>query len=113
MATGRHRPNGPLTLVRDTSGIVRGCAARAEPRMALQSRYGDEAETLVGRAHARVMRAAATRSAFGLPMSGTRLLRLGAGRIGGPTVVFAMNVRPNRAKGSIALHGLARGASSR
>jgi len=93
-----------LTLVRDTAGtVVRLRDARS--RMALIA-YGDELNSYVGQRMLELLRAGGdTVSFFRLwPMSGSSSYdsaRVVIGRA--PTVIFAMNVRPIAAKGSIAL----------
>jgi len=93
-----------LTLVRDTAGtVVRLRDARG--RMALIA-YGDELNSYVGQRMLELLRAGGdTVSFFRLwPMSGSSSYdsaRVVIGRA--PTVIFAMNVRPIAAKGSIAL----------
>jgi len=93
-----------LTLVRDTAGtVVRLRDARS--RMALIA-YGDELNSYVGQRILELLRAGGdTVSFFRLwPMSGSSSYdsaRVVIGRA--PTVIFAMNVRPIAAKGSIAL----------
>jgi beta-N-acetylhexosaminidase len=93
-----------LTLVRDTSGIVARLRG-ARSRMAIIA-YGDELNSYVGQRMLELMRAGGdTVGFFRLwPMSGTTSYdsaRVVIGRA--PTVIFAMNVRPIAAKGSIAL----------
>ena len=93
-----------LTLVRDTAGTV-ARLRRAPSRMAVIA-YGDELNSYVGQRMLELLRAGGdTVSFFRLwPMSGSASYdsaRVVIGRA--PTVVFAMNVRPIAAKGSIAL----------
>src|SRR5438093_8654239 len=93
-----------LTLVRDTAGTV-ARLRRAPSRMAVIA-YGDELNSYVGQRMLELLRAGGdTASFFRLwPMSGSASYdsaRVVIGRA--PTVVFAMNVRPIAAKGSIAL----------
>ena len=93
-----------LTLVRDTTGIVARLRG-ARSRMAIIA-YGDELNSYVGQRMLELMRAGGdTVGFFRLwPMSGTASYdsaRVVIGRA--PTVIFAMNVRPIAAKGSIAL----------
>src|SRR5881397_787450 len=93
-----------LTLVRDTSGIVARLRG-TRSRMAIIA-YGDELNSYVGQRMLELLRAGGdTVGFFRLwPMSGTASYdsaRVVIGRA--PTVIFAMNVRPIAAKGSIAL----------
>ena len=90
--------------MRDTSGIVARLRANRS-RMAIIA-YGDELNSYVGQRMLELMRAGGdTVGFFRLwPMSGTASYdsaRVVIGRA--PTVIFAMNVRPIAAKGSIAL----------
>jgi len=93
-----------LTLVRDTAGTVTRLRA-ARGRMAVIA-YGDELNSYVGQRMLELLRAGGdTVGFFRLwPMSGSASYdsaRVVIGRA--PTVIFAMNVRPIAAKGSIAL----------
>ncbi len=93
-----------LTLVRDTTRIVTRLRA-ARSRMAIIA-YGDELNSYVGQRMLELMRLGGdTVGFFRLwPMSGTASYdsaRVVINRA--PTVIFAMNVRPIAAKGSIAL----------
>src|SRR6266852_6720748 len=93
-----------LTLVRDTSGTVARLRG-ARSRMAIIA-YGDELNSYVGQRMLELLRAGGdTVGFFRLwPMSGTASYdsaRVVIGRA--PTIIFAMNVRPIAAKGSIAL----------
>ncbi len=93
-----------LTLVRDTAGIIARMRA-TRSRMAVIA-YGDELNSYVGQRMLELLRAGGdTVGFFRLwPMSGQASYdsaRVVIGRA--PTVVFALNVRPIAAKGSIAL----------
>jgi beta-N-acetylhexosaminidase len=93
-----------LTLVRDTAGTVARLRS-ARSRMAVIA-YGDELNSFVGQRMLELLRAGGdTVGFFRLwPMSGTASYdsaRVVIGRA--PTVIFAMNVRPIAARGSIAL----------
>src|SRR5437899_4324398 len=93
-----------LTLVRDTAGTIARLRG-ARSRMVVIA-YGDELNSYVGQRMLELLRAGGdTVGFFRLwPMSGTfsyDSARVVIGRA--PTVIFAMNVRPIAAKGSIAL----------
>jgi beta-N-acetylhexosaminidase len=93
-----------LTLVRDTAGTV-ARLRNTRSRMAVIA-YGDELNSYVGQRMLELLRAGGdTVGFFRLwPMSGSASYdsaRVAIGRA--PTVIFAMNVRPIAAKGSIAL----------
>jgi len=93
-----------LTLVRDTAGTV-ARLRNTRSRMAVIA-YGDELNSYVGQRMLELLRAGGdTVGFFRLwPMSGSASYdsaRVVIGRA--PTVIFAMNVRPIAAKGSIAL----------
>ena len=93
-----------LTLVRDTAGTI-ARLRNTRSRMAVIA-YGDELNSYVGQRMLELLRAGGdTVGFFRLwPMSGSAsydTARVVIGRA--PTVIFAMNVRPIAAKGSIAL----------
>jgi beta-N-acetylhexosaminidase len=93
-----------LTLVRDTTGVIARLRA-SRSRMAVIA-YGDELNSYVGQRMLELLRAGGdTVGFFRLwPMSGQASYDSARFVIGrAPTVIFAMNVRPIAARGSIAL----------
>jgi len=93
-----------VTLVRDTTGVIARLRA-SRSRMAVIA-YGDELNSYVGQRMLELLRAGGdTVGFFRLwPMSGQASYDSARFVIGrAPTVIFAMNVRPIAARGSIAL----------